>query len=129
MRGVGEDVKIACIATGWYPLSPGGLEKYVFGMTQALVRGGDTVDLFVTGEASAPLAGVRMVSIAHNEDPLWKRAIDARRNFSSGFQPPYDVVNLHFARLSTIASRGSFTFTGPGPPKAALRAAVHSQLT
>jgi glycosyltransferase involved in cell wall biosynthesis len=91
-------VKVACVATGWYPQSPGGLEKYVYGLTHALLRAGDGVDLFITGEpVNAATCGARIVSLARDGDPLWKRALDARRAFSTSFREPYDVINLHFA--------------------------------
>jgi glycosyltransferase involved in cell wall biosynthesis len=90
-------LKIACVATGWYPQAPGGLEKYVFGMTKAAVRAGDAIDVFLTGDVTPPEPGARLISIARNEEPLWKRAIGARRAFATSFDPPYDVIDLHFA--------------------------------
>jgi glycosyltransferase involved in cell wall biosynthesis len=90
-------VNIACVGTGWYPRTPGGLEKYVYGMTQAAVRAGDAVDLFIVGEADGNDTGARVVSLATAEDPLWKRAIAARRAFARSFTGRYDVINLHFA--------------------------------
>ncbi len=90
-------MRIACVATGWYPQSPGGLEKYVYGMTQALLRGGDAVDLFVTGEPHLNAKAGRAYSIGRPGEALWKRMLDARLCFAKSFRGPYDVVNLHFA--------------------------------
>jgi glycosyltransferase involved in cell wall biosynthesis len=90
-------MRIACVATGWYPESPGGLEKYVYGMTQELVRAGDALDLFVTGKPRLNDACAHAYSIGIPGEPLWKRMLDARLTFAKSFREPYDVVNLHFA--------------------------------
>jgi glycosyltransferase involved in cell wall biosynthesis len=90
-------MKIACVATGWYPQQPGGLEKYVYGMTHALLRAGDAVDLFVTGQPHLDGERARAFSIGTPGDSLLKRMFDARRTFSTSFREPYDVINLHFA--------------------------------
>jgi glycosyltransferase involved in cell wall biosynthesis len=90
-------MRIACIATGWYPHYPGGLEKYVYGLTHALLQAGDSVDLFVNGAAQLDDARARTYSIGRIEDPTWRRMLDARRTFAKYFRGPYDVVNIHFA--------------------------------
>lgn len=90
-------MRIACIGTGWYPQNPGGLEKYVHGMTRASLNAGDEVDLFVTGDPKVDGERVRAYSIGDPRTPLWKRMMDARFAFAKHFQEPYDVVNIHFA--------------------------------
>ncbi len=92
-----NEMRIACIATGWYPHTPGGLEKYVYGMIPPLVRAGDSVDLFVTDRADAAQPNFTMHSIGRLEDSLVKRMLHARRTYASSFRGPYDVVNIHFA--------------------------------
>lgn len=91
------EMRIACIATGWYPQTPGGLEKYVYGMIPPLLRADDAVDLFVTDRAEEPQPNFTMHSIGRLEDSLWKRMLRARATYSSTFRGPYDVVNIHFA--------------------------------
>jgi glycosyltransferase involved in cell wall biosynthesis len=90
-------MRIACVATGWYPQSPSGLEKYVYGMTETLLHAGDAVDLFLTGNPEIDSERARAYSIGRPADPLWKRMLDARRAFAKSFRGPYDIVNLHFA--------------------------------
>jgi glycosyltransferase involved in cell wall biosynthesis len=90
-------MRIACVATGWYPQSPSGLEKYVYGMTNALLRTGDAADLFLTGEPEINAERIRIYSIGRPGEPLWKRMIDARNTYSKSFIGPYDTLNLHFA--------------------------------
>jgi glycosyltransferase involved in cell wall biosynthesis len=90
-------MKIACVGTGWYPQEPGGLEKYVYGMTQALLEAGDSVDLFVTGMPNFNRPNAGAYSIGQPGDPLWRRMLTARRAFARSMREPYDVINLHFA--------------------------------
>jgi glycosyltransferase involved in cell wall biosynthesis len=90
-------MRIACVGTGWYPESPSGLEKYVFGMTQALLGTGDAMDLFLTGNPHIDAERIHTHSIGRPGEPLWKRMLDARLTFAKSFRGPYDVINLHFA--------------------------------
>jgi glycosyltransferase involved in cell wall biosynthesis len=92
-----ERMKIACIGTGWYPQARGGLEKYVFGMTHALLSAGDSVDLFVTGTPQLDIERGCAYSIGDPESPLWKRMLDAKRSFARSLRGGYDVINVHFA--------------------------------
>ncbi len=90
-------MNIACVGTGWYPQDSGGLEKYVYGMTQALLDSGDSVDLFVTGKPELKTANAGAYAIGQPDDPLWKRMIAARQTFARTMRRQYDVINLHFA--------------------------------
>jgi glycosyltransferase involved in cell wall biosynthesis len=90
-------MKIACVGTGWYPQTPGGLEKYLYGLTNALLDAGDSVDLFVTGNPELHRPNARAFSIGQPGEPLWRRMIDARTTFARSLRGPYDVLNLHFA--------------------------------
>jgi glycosyltransferase involved in cell wall biosynthesis len=66
-------------------------------MTQTLLREGDAVDLFVTGDPHLDADRANAYSIGQPSDPLWKRMLDARVAFAQSFREPYDVINLHFA--------------------------------
>lgn len=90
-------MRIACIAGGWYPHTPGGLEKYVYGMMQTLTRAGDSVDIFAADRVETTQNGCTVYSIGRSEEPLWKRMFAACRTYGASFRGPYDVVNIHFA--------------------------------
>jgi glycosyltransferase involved in cell wall biosynthesis len=90
-------MRIACVGTGWYPQEPGGLEKYVFGMTHALIAAGDDLDLFVTGTPVIDAPNARAFSIGTPGDSLLTRLRQARTVFAHSWRGPYDVINLHFA--------------------------------
>jgi glycogen(starch) synthase len=90
-------MKIACIGAGWYPEATGGLEKYVHGLTRALLVAGDSVDIFVTGEGNVEGSHGRVYPIGRLSQPLLKRMLSARSAFAQYFREPYDVINIHFA--------------------------------
>jgi glycosyltransferase involved in cell wall biosynthesis len=90
-------MKIACVGLGWYPQSPGGLEKYMFGMVHALLRAGDSTDVFVNGDPQLDSARGRAYSIGAIDSPLWRRMLDARSAYAKHFREPYDVIDIHFA--------------------------------
>lgn len=90
-------MRIACVGTGWYPETPGGLEKYVFGMTHALLHAGDSVDLFVFGNPVLPEENGRAYSLGSPGDSLVARMRDARSAFAASMNGAYDVLNIHFA--------------------------------
>jgi glycosyltransferase involved in cell wall biosynthesis len=90
-------LNIACIATGWYPQTAGGLEKYAYGMMRAALRAGDSVDIFITDEPVPAEPRLNVIPIARPGDPLLKRALDARRAFARSFRSSYDVIDIHFA--------------------------------
>jgi glycosyltransferase involved in cell wall biosynthesis len=90
-------MRIACVGTGWYPQEPGGLEKYVYGMTHALLNAGDSVDLFVSGTPALEREGGRARSIGRPGDSLPARMLSARTAFAESLRGPYDVLNIHFA--------------------------------
>ena len=90
-------MRIACVGTGWYPQIPGGLEKYLYGMTHALLKAGDTVDLFVLGDPHFDSERGHAYSIGQPNTRLPQRMLAARQQFAKSFREPYDVINLHFA--------------------------------
>lgn len=90
-------MKIACIGTGWYPERAGGLEKYVFGMTHALLDAGDDIDLFVTGCPQLTHERGRAYALNAQDDGFAVRMRDARRTFARSLRGKYDVINVHFA--------------------------------
>jgi glycosyltransferase involved in cell wall biosynthesis len=96
-REASLQMKIACVGTGWYPQHPGGLEKYVYGMTRALIAAGDDLDLFVTGTPRLDALNAHAYSRGIPGEPLLQRLRQARDTFARSLRGPYDVINIHFA--------------------------------
>lgn len=113
-------VKIACAASGWYPQSAGGLEKYVYGLVHALTRNADDVTLFVTGAPESWDSHSTVFSIADPKDRFLHRLLSARACYARHYREPYDVLNMHFAMyqlplLPYIAKTTPVVFNFHGP--------------
>jgi glycosyltransferase involved in cell wall biosynthesis len=113
-------VKIACAAGGWYPQSAGGLEKYVYGLVQALSKNADDVTLFVTGTPESWDSHSTVFSLGDPKYRLLRRLLSARACYARNYREPYDVVNMHFAMyqlplLPYIAKTTPVVFTFHGP--------------
>lgn len=110
---------IACVGMGWFPKTPGGLDRYVYELTHYLAAGGDRVTLYgLDLPQDEPNSKLELINLATPDSPVWQRLWLTRKNFLiSAVQP--DAINLHFAlyslpllpRLPDIPV--TFTFHGP----------------
>lgn len=108
---------IACVGMGWFPKTPGGLDRYVYELTQNLAAGGDRVSLYALDlPEHQPNSPVELINLASADSPLWQRLWLTRRNFNLG-QIKLDAINLHFALYSLPLQLPdipvTFTFHGP----------------
>lgn len=112
---------ILCIGMGWFPKTPGGLDRYVYELTHNLAAGQDRVELCGVGlpetEVNSP---VKLTNLASPESNLWQRLWSTRANFLSSRSIMPDAINLHFALYSfpllNILPKGvpiTFNFHGP----------------
>jgi glycosyltransferase involved in cell wall biosynthesis len=98
---VSASASILCVGLGWFPKTPGGLERYVYELTQKLAANKDQVELCGVGMPEAePTQLVRLTNLASPEDPIWKRLWHIRKNFQKTRTSRPDVINLHFALYS-----------------------------
>ncbi len=112
---------ILCVGLGWFPKTPGGLERYVYELTHHLAAGEDRVELCGVGLPEAPLnSPVKLTNLASPDSPLWQRLWSVRTNFLHRKADSPDAINLHFALYSLpllrILPDGvpiTFTFHGP----------------
>jgi glycosyltransferase involved in cell wall biosynthesis len=100
-KAISESASILCIGVGWFPKSPGGLERYIYDLTQKLIAHGDRVELCGVGlpenESNLP---IKLTNLASPDTPIWKRLWLIRQNFKKTRCEKPDVVNLHFALYS-----------------------------
>ncbi len=112
---------IACVGMGWFPKTPGGLDRYVYELTHNLAAGGDRVALYALDlPSAAPNEPVELINLATPDSPLWQRLWLTRRNFSRFLAVKPDAINLHFALyslplLSRLPDKVPVTFTFHGP--------------
>jgi len=116
-----KTANIVCVGLGWFPKTPGGLDRYVYELTHHLATGGDRVKLHALDlPETVPNSTVELINLAAQDSPLWQRLWSTRTNFLSRQAVKPDAINLHFALYSLpllqILPTGvpvTFTFHGP----------------
>ena len=112
---------ILCVGIGWFPKTPGGLDRYVYELTHQLAASQDRVELCGVGLPETQLnSGVKLTNLAEPDIRLWERLWLIRSNFEQRKSAKPDAINLHFALYSfpllQILPRGvpvTFSFHGP----------------
>ncbi|MEG4280887.1 glycosyltransferase family 4 protein [Microcoleus sp. MON1_C1] len=112
---------ILCIGIGWFPTTPGGLDRYVYELTHQLAASQDRVELCGVGlPETESNSGVKLTNLAGSEHRLWERLWLIRSNFWQRNSTKPDAINLHFALYSfpllQVLPRGvpvTFSFHGP----------------
>ncbi|HEY9636946.1 MAG TPA: glycosyltransferase family 4 protein [Coleofasciculaceae cyanobacterium] len=112
---------ILCIGLGWFPKTPGGLDRYVYELTHQLAVGQDRVELCGVGlPETQATSSIKLTNLAEPDSPLGKRLWSVRRNFLSRQAAKPDAINLHFALysfplLKSLPRTVPLTFSFHGP--------------
>ncbi|MEK0195896.1 glycosyltransferase family 4 protein, partial [Microcoleus anatoxicus] len=112
---------ILCVGIGWFPKTPGGLDRYVYELTHQLAASQDRVELCGVGLPETLLnSGLKLTNLAEPDIRLWERLWLIRSNFIKRKFATPDAINLHFALYSfpllQVLPRGvpvTFSFHGP----------------
>ncbi|WP_341731314.1 glycosyltransferase family 4 protein [Microcoleus sp. EPA2] len=112
---------ILCVGIGWFPKTPGGLDRYVYELTHQLAASQDRVELCGVGLPENQLnSGLKLTNLAQPDIRLWERLWLIRSNFIKRKFATPDAINLHFALYSfpllQVLPRGvpvTFSFHGP----------------
>jgi glycosyltransferase involved in cell wall biosynthesis len=112
---------ILCIGIGWFPKTPGGLDRYVYELTHHLAAAQDRVELCGVGLPEAKSHSlVKLTNLAEPDSPILQRLGSVRQNFGNRRVAQPDAINLHFALYSLpllrILPAGvpiTFSFHGP----------------
>ncbi len=116
-----KPASILCLGLGWFPKTPGGLERYVYELTLRLAANKDQVELCGVGlpenEANLPMT---MTNLAAPDTSILKRLWTVRNNFKKTRKNKPDAVNLHFALyslpiLDLLPENTPITFNFHGP--------------
>ncbi|KYC43871.1 group 1 glycosyl transferase [Scytonema hofmannii PCC 7110] len=116
-----ESASILCVGVGWFPKTPGGLERYIYDLTHELAANQDQVELCGVGlPENEPNLPVKLTNLASPESPIWKRLWSIRNTFKKTRCDVPDAINLHFALYSVpildLLPKGvpiTFNFHGP----------------
>jgi glycosyltransferase involved in cell wall biosynthesis len=118
---MGDAASILLVGKEWFPTVPGGLNRYVYELSQQLAAQGDRLELCAASlpEASAP-AGLMLTNLALAQQPLPQRLWRSWRRFQRRSLLAPDAINLHFALysfplLGTLPKSVPITFTFHGP--------------
>jgi len=112
---------ILTLGTGWFPKTPGGLERYIYELTHKLAAHQDQVELcgvgLPVGEKDTP---IKLTNLASPDSSISQRFWSIRHQFKKTRLSKPDAINLHFALYSfpilDILPKGvpiTFNFHGP----------------
>lgn len=112
---------ILCVGIGWFPKTPGGLDRYVYELTHQLAASQDRVELCGVGlPETESNSDLKLTNLAEPDIRLWERLWLIRSNFLQRKSAKLDAINLHFALYSfpllQVLPRGvpvTFSFHGP----------------
>ncbi|GAA6619923.1 glycosyltransferase family 4 protein [Scytonema sp. NUACC26] len=116
-----KSASILCVGVGWFPKTPGGLERYIYDLTHELAANQDRVELCGVGlPENEPNSPVKLTNLASPETPIWKRLWTIRNTFKKTRCAIPDAINLHFALYSLpimdiLPKQVPITFNFHGP--------------
>lgn len=92
---------ILTLGLGWFPKTPGGLERYTYELTHKLAANQDEVEFCGVGlpeaESNSP---IKLTNLAYPDSVIWQRLYSIRQNFKKTRIKKPDAINLHFALYS-----------------------------
>ncbi len=112
---------ILCLGLGWFPQTPGGLERYIYELTQQLIANQDRVDLCGVGLPDIQINNLlQLHNLSAPDIPIWQRFLSIRNNFRKIDLRNINAINLHFALYSfpimdMLPQRVPITFNFHGP--------------
>ncbi|AFZ26774.1 glycosyltransferase [Cylindrospermum stagnale PCC 7417] len=112
---------ILTLGLGWFPKTPGGLERYIYELTHKLATNQDQVELCGVGLPEAePNSPIKLTNLASPNSGICQRLWSIRTNFQKTRTGNPDAINLHFALYSfpilDLLPKGvpiTFNFHGP----------------
>jgi glycosyltransferase involved in cell wall biosynthesis len=112
---------ILCVGLGWFPETPGGLDRYVYELIHQLAAGQDRIELCGVGlPETQPNSTMKITNLAEPDNHLWERLWLIRSNYLRRNASQLDAINLHFALYSLpllqVLPPGvpiTFSFHGP----------------
>ncbi|WP_373541481.1 glycosyltransferase family 4 protein [Chamaesiphon sp.] len=122
--------QLLLVGLGWFPTTPGGMDRYGYELMQQLAAAGDKIDLYGVGLPSvSPHPAIALANLADPHTPLPQRLWNVRHHFRQhrwhlparkSQLPHLDAINLHFSLysfpvLSDLPTDVPITFTFHGP--------------
>ncbi|MBE9007083.1 glycosyltransferase family 4 protein [Fortiea sp. LEGE XX443] len=96
-----KSASILALGLGWFPKTPGGLERYVYELTHQLAACQDQIELCGIGLPETDLnLPIKLTNLAYPDTAIWQRLWSIRTNFKKTRIRKPDAINLHFALYS-----------------------------
>ncbi|MBD2495412.1 glycosyltransferase family 4 protein [Nostoc sp. FACHB-280] len=96
-----KSASILTLGLGWFPKTPGGLERYIYELTHQLANRQDQIELCGVGLPEIDLnSPIKLTNLASPDLPIWQRFWSIRNNFKKSRIGKPDAINLHFALYS-----------------------------
>jgi glycosyltransferase involved in cell wall biosynthesis len=116
-----KSASILTLGIGWFPKTPGGLERYIYELTHQLAANQDQIEVCGVGLPATELnSPIKLTNLAEPEKAIWQRLLSIRDKFKKTRINKPDAINLHFALYSwpilDILPQGvpiTFNFHGP----------------
>ncbi|OUL22313.1 glycosyltransferase family 4 protein [Nostoc sp. 106C] len=112
---------ILTLGMGWFPETPGGLERYIYELTHQLAANQDYVELCGVGLPKTIInTSIKLTNLAEPDTVIWRRLWSIRTNFKKTRVGKPDAINLHFALysfpiLDILPKEVPITFNFHGP--------------
>ncbi|MFM2062174.1 MAG: hypothetical protein RLZZ507_1844 [Cyanobacteriota bacterium] len=111
---------ILTLGTGWFPKTPGGLERYIYELTHKLAINQDRIELCGVGLPEEKNVPIKLNNLASPDSRIWERLWSIRTNFQKTRLDQPDAINLHFALysfpiLDLLPKEVPITFNFHGP--------------
>jgi glycosyltransferase involved in cell wall biosynthesis len=134
-----SSAQLLLVGLGWFPVTPGGMERYGYELMHQLITEGDRITLCGVGlpetshhdaftlatacrQAQCELCSIALTNLADPQTPLPQRLWSVRHHFRQhrSLLPRPDAVNLHFSLYSLpilpdLPPDVPITFTFHGP--------------
>lgn len=102
-KSVLNSASILTVGSGWFPTTPGGMERYIYELIHKLAINQDQIELCGVGlpeQEDISIANIRLHNLASPHSKIWQRLWSIRSNFRQINLNHFDAVNLHFALYS-----------------------------
>ena len=92
---------ILTLGIGWFPKTPGGLERYIYELTHRLAANQDKIELCGVGLPETELnSPMKLTNLADPDQAILSRLRSIRHQFKKTRVSKPDAINLHFALYS-----------------------------
>lgn len=115
-----KTASILCVGVGWFPKTPGGLERYIYELTHKLAANNDQIELCGVGLPEDVNSPIKLTNLASADAPILQRMRSCRSKFRASRTQSPDAINLHFALysfpiLDLLPKQVPITFNFHGP--------------